>query len=131
MTISPNIQIAREYQSGAIIIAQSLGYISSEEPTTSDIEKLCPISTVIQQPGVFQQVERKPNALEELPLLMTSLEAAMTDLNRTRQKEGKEIYEKMSLHLQELQQSRLELETEQSGFIMHLQERFARDFLES
>ena len=126
LTISPNIQIAREYQNGAIIIAQSLGYISSEELTTSDMEKICPISTMIQQPGVFQQVERKPNALEELPLLITSLEAAMTDLNRTRQTEGREIYEKMNHHLRNLQQSRLELETERSGFIMHLQERFAK-----
>ena len=126
LTISPNIQIAREYQNGAIIIAQSLGHISSEELTMSDIEKICPISLVIQQPGVFQQVERKPNALEELPLLITSLEAAMTDLNRTRQTEGKEIYEKMNHHLRDLQQFRLELETEQSGFIMHLQERFAK-----
>ena len=61
------LQIVHEYQTGIISIAQTLGMISSDKPSSEEIQQICPLSLLLQQPGVFQQIERKPNALEELP----------------------------------------------------------------
>ena len=126
LEISPNLQMVHEYQNGIISIAHTLGMTSSKNLSLEEIQRICPLSLILQQPGVFQQIERKPNALEELPLVMTSLEAAMSDMNKMRQQEGRDIYQKIENHLKELQQYRLELETEQNGFILHLQERFSK-----
>ena len=126
LEITPNLQLIHEYQDSMISIAHSLGIISSKNPTQEERKHICPLSLILQQPGVFQQMERKPNALEELPLVMTSLEAAIFDMNKMRQQEGRDLYKKIGDYLRELQQYRLELETEQNGFILHLQERFSK-----